>query len=121
MTASGLLQDCQIVTRSLVMQVLTAEKGKAVICESDIPGTLIVKFTPAPPQEVPADSSVKDMTPDRQTMQGQLSLRIDTTYPKSTPAYFRHVTPDQTLQDQMQVLPLSQAMNSRQMQNRLWN
>ena len=103
------------------MQVLSAEKGKAVICESDIPGTLIVKFTPAPPQEVPADSSVKDMTPDRQTVQGQLSLRIDTTYPKSTPAYFRHVTPDQTLQEQMQVLPFSQAMNSRQMQNRLWN
>ena len=55
-------------------------------------------------QEIPADSSMKDMTPDRQTVQGQLSLRIDTTYPNSTPAYFRHVTPDQTLQEQMQVI-----------------
>ena len=94
------------------MQELTYQEGKAVICESDIPGALIVKFTPAPPQEVPADGSMKDMTPDRQTVQGQLSLRIDTTYPKSTPAYFRHVTPDQTLQEQMQVLPNTQAIYS---------
>ena len=94
------------------MQELTYQEGKAVICESDIPGALIVKFTPAPPQEVPADGSLKDMTPDRQTVQGQLSLRIDTTYPKSTPAYFRHVTPDQTLQEQMQVLPNTQAIYS---------
>ena len=94
------------------MQVLTDEEGKAVICESDIPGTLIVRFTPASSQEVPADSSMNDMTPDRQAVQGQLSLRIDTTYPKSTPAYFRHVTPDQTLQEQMQVLPNTQAIYS---------
>ena len=107
-----LLKTVRIVSRSFVIQVLTNEEGKAVICESDIPGTLIIKFTPAPPQEVPADSSTKDMTPDRQTVQGQLSLRIDTTYPKSTPAYFRHVTPDQTLQEQMQVLFNTQAIYS---------
>ena len=99
------------------MQVLSNEEGKAVICESDIPGTLIVKFTPASPQEVPADSSTKDLTADRLTVQGQLSLRIDTTYPKSTPAYFRHVTPEQTLQEQTQVLCFPQACDAMPLAN----
>ena len=99
----------QLVTRTLVIQELTNQKGKAVICESDVPGTLIVKFTPASRQEVPASASTEDMTPNGLTAQGQLSLRVDTTYPKSTPAYFRLVTPDQTLQEQMQVLYSSQS------------
>lgn len=109
MTDSSVLLDSQLVTRCLIMQALTNEEIKAVICESDIPGTLIIKFMPASLQEGPAGSSIGDMAPHGLTMQGQLSLRVDTTYPKSTPAYFRHVMPEQTLQQQMQVLPFFQA------------
>ena len=96
----------RLVRISLVIQDLTDQEGKAIICDSDIPGTLIVKFAPASPQQVPAGSSMKDLT------QIELSLRVDTTYPKSTPAYFRHLTPDQTLQEQAQVLCFSHATNS---------
>ena len=111
MIDSSLLPDSQLVTRSLMLQVMTDQEGKAVICESNIAGTLIVNITPASPQDVPAGSSMKDVAPNGLTLQGQLSLRIDNTYPKSTPAYFRQVTPDQTLQEQMRVLPFSPAID----------
>ena len=33
----------------------------------------------------------------------QLSLRVDTGYPESMPAYFRQIAPEQTVQEQSQV------------------
>ena len=83
----------------MCVQGLVEQKGKAVICSSDIPGTLIVHFMPEPPAEgSPSAGSARTSG-----FSGQLSLRVDTGYPTSTPAYFRQVTPDQTALEQAQV------------------
>jgi hypothetical protein len=77
--------------------------GKAVICSSDIPGTLIVTFMAEPPAEgSPVAGKAKTSG-----VPGQLSLRVDTGYPTSTPAYFRQVALDQTAHEQAQVPSLN--------------
>ena len=83
----------------MCVQGLVEQKGEAVICSSDIPGTLILHFMPEPPAEgSPSAGSVRTSG-----FLGQLSLRVDTGYPTSTPAYFRQVAPDQTALEQAQV------------------
>lgn len=88
----------------LHVQGLTEQKGKAVICDSEVPGTLIVTFTPAMPKGALGSNPAKPETGLGPKQPAQLSLRVDTLYPQSTPVYFRHIVPDQTLPEQTQVL-----------------
>ena len=87
---------CQSVLSGV--QALQEQKGTTMICESETPDTLIVRFTPTSKEGSPSAGSVKSPG-----FSGQLSLRVNTDYPESTPAYFRQITSDQTVQEQTQV------------------
>ena len=84
------------------VQGLRNHEGKTIIFDSEYPSTLIVRYTPAP-----AEGSSSETAPQGPCFDRQLSLRVDTGYPESMPAYFRQIAPDQTVQEQSQVhLPL---------------
>ena len=83
---------------SFFVQGLRNQQGTMIIHDSDVPNTLIVKFTPAPAEGASAVGALKSPCFDR-----QLSLRVDIGYPESTPAYFRQISPEQTVQEHSQV------------------
>lgn len=91
------MQGCLSHDCSYSVQGLHNQQGKTLIYDSDYPNTLIVRFTPAPAEGSSAVDAPKGPCFDR-----QLSLRVDIGYPESTPAYFRQISPEQTVQEQSQ-------------------